>query len=126
LPRVTSRVRRSPVEAGSIPYSAVTHPAPAPRRHPGTDSSTAQVQITRVSPISINALPCAVGTKCGSIRTWRKASAVRPSGRAVSATGVLTSESTPTRIVTGRGCGLCGVGTERRLGCERSSIWRIP
>ena len=47
----TSRCLRSPVDAGSIPYSAVTQPRPLPRIQRGTSSSTEAVQITRVPPI---------------------------------------------------------------------------
>ena len=47
-PREMSRALRSPVEAGSIAYSAVTHPRPRPRIQAGTLSSTDAVQITRV------------------------------------------------------------------------------
>jgi hypothetical protein len=39
-----------PVEAGSIEYSAVTHPRPRPSIQRGTDSTTDAVQMTRVSP----------------------------------------------------------------------------
>jgi hypothetical protein len=48
------------VEAGSIPYSAVTQPRPFPAIHFGTDSSTEAVQITRVPPIEMSADPVAV------------------------------------------------------------------
>ena len=66
-PRVASRCLRSPVEAGSIPYSAVTQPRPLPAIHRGTLSWAEAVQITRVSPIEISAEPVAVRTKPGSI-----------------------------------------------------------
>ena len=62
-PFETSRCLRSPVEAGSIPYSAVTQPLPWPAIQRGTDSSTLAVQITRVPPASIRAEPVAVFTK---------------------------------------------------------------
>ena len=45
-----SRCLRSPVEAGSIPYSAVTQPRPLPAIQRGTLSCAEAVQITRVSP----------------------------------------------------------------------------
>ena len=65
LPREMSRALRSPVEAGSIAYSAVTQPRPRPRIQAGTLSSTEAVQITRVRPTEIRALPSAVSTKPG-------------------------------------------------------------
>jgi hypothetical protein len=40
-----------------MPYSEVTQPVPRPRIHPGTDSSTIAVQITRVRPTSISTDP---------------------------------------------------------------------
>ncbi len=43
-----SRCLRSPVEAGSIPYSAVSQPRPLPASQRGTPSSTDAVQITFV------------------------------------------------------------------------------
>jgi len=76
-PRVTSRCLRSPVEAGSIPYSAVTQPRPLPDRHFGTPSWCDAVQMTRVSPIVISADPVAVRTKPGSIAVGRSSSAAR-------------------------------------------------
>jgi hypothetical protein len=66
-----SRGLRSPVEAGSIPYSAVTQPRPLPAIQRGTDSCTDAVQITRVPPQAISAEPLAVLTKPGSIVTGR-------------------------------------------------------
>ena len=80
-PLETSRCLRSPVEAGSIPYSAVTQPRPLPCIHFGTFSSTDAVQITRVPPIDISAEPDAVDTKPGSIRTSRRSPGARPSWR---------------------------------------------
>ena len=65
LPRLASRVLRSDVEPGSIPYSAVTQPVPRPRIHIGTDSSTIAVQMTRVRPASIRADPVALVMKPG-------------------------------------------------------------
>src|SRR5919107_1592891 len=54
-PLEMSRCLRSPVDAGSIPYSAVTQPRPLPRSQRGTDSCADAVQITRVSPHEISA-----------------------------------------------------------------------
>ena len=48
LPSLASRRVRCPVEAGSIPYSAVSHPRPEPCSQRGTPSSTEAVQRTRV------------------------------------------------------------------------------
>ena len=92
-PLATSRAFRSPVEAGSIPYSAVTQPRPRPRIQAGTLSSTDAVQITRVRPTEIRALPSAVSTKPGRIstgRSWSGASSVgshRPGSLVRSAPG---------------------------------------
>ena len=77
-PRLTSRCLRSPVEAGSIPYSAVTQPRPDPASQRGTLSCTDAVQITRVSPIEISAEPVAVRTNPGSIDIGRSWSGARP------------------------------------------------
>ena len=78
-PLATSRALRSPVDAGSIPYSAVTQPLPRPRIQAGTFSSTDAVQITRVRPTEMRALPLAVSTNPGRISTGRSSSARRPS-----------------------------------------------
>ena len=78
----TSRRFRSPVDAGSIPYSAVTQPRPRPAIQRGTSSSTVAVQMTRVPPISIRAEPVAVRMKPGVIVTGRSSAAARPSLRA--------------------------------------------
>src|ERR671927_301794 len=56
-PLEMSRCLRSPVDAGSIPYSAVIQPRPWPASHRGTDSWTEAVQITRVPPQAISADP---------------------------------------------------------------------
>ncbi len=77
-PLVMSRALRSAVEAGSIPYSAVTQPLPRPRIQPGTLSCTEAVQITRVSPTLISAEPEAVRTNPGSMVIGRGWSAPRP------------------------------------------------
>ena len=61
-PFLESRSLRSPVEAGSIAYSAVTQPRPRPRIQRGTSSATEAVQITLVSPTEISAEPSAVRT----------------------------------------------------------------
>jgi hypothetical protein len=68
---------RSPVEAGSIAYSAVTQPRPLPSIQRGTLSSTEAVQITRVSPTEISAEPSAVRTYPGSIVTGRRSAGAR-------------------------------------------------
>src|SRR5271166_474462 len=77
-PRVASLALRSPVEAGSMPYSAVTHPRPVPLIQRGTPSWAEAVQITRVSPIEIRAEPVAVRMKPGSIVVGRSSSGARP------------------------------------------------
>ncbi len=77
LPRETSRCLRSPVEAGSMPYSAVTQPRPRPAIQRGTLSTADAVQITRVPPCAISAEPVAVRTKPGSIATGRSVGVAR-------------------------------------------------
>jgi hypothetical protein len=76
-PLEMSRCLRSPVEAGSIAYSAVTHPRPDLAIQRGTDSCTEAVQMTRVSPAEIRAEPDAVRTKPGSITTGRRSPGAR-------------------------------------------------
>ena len=66
-----SRCLRSPVEAGSIAYSAVTQPLPLPVIQRGTCSWIEAVQITRVLPIEISAEPSALPTNPASIVTGR-------------------------------------------------------
>ena len=82
-PRVTSRGLRLPVEAGSMPYSAVSQPPPDASRHAGHAATSDAVQITRVPPIEISADPSALRTKPGSISTGRSSSRARPSWRGV-------------------------------------------
>ena len=77
LPLEMSRGLRSPVDAGSIPYSAVTQPRPWPAIQRGTLSCTDAVQITRVSPCVMSAEPVAGLTKCGSIVVGRRSSGAR-------------------------------------------------
>ena len=78
-----SRSLRSPVEAGSIAYSAVTQPRPRPSIQRGTVSLIEAVQITRVSPCENSADPSAVRDEPGLDRD-------RPdvAGRAVVAAGL--------------------------------------
>ncbi|MCY1282026.1 hypothetical protein D9M70_308480 [compost metagenome] len=59
LPRLASRWLRSPVERGSMPYSAVSQPWPWPLRKRGTPASALTVQITLVSPNSTSTEPSA-------------------------------------------------------------------
>ena len=54
-----------PVDAGSIPYSAVSQPRPEPSRHDGTLSTSEAVQITRVPPIAISADPSRAAHEAG-------------------------------------------------------------
>ena len=58
---------RYDVEAGSMPYSAVSHPIPAFSRNPGTLSSTLAVQMTRVCPHEMRHEPGAEGINPGRI-----------------------------------------------------------
>ena len=73
-----SRCLRSPVEAGSIPYSAVTQPRPEPTSQRGTPSWAEAVQMTRVSPMEMSADPVAVRTNPGSIVAGRSCPVARP------------------------------------------------
>src|SRR5712692_8009021 len=82
-PRAASRTLRVPVARGSMPYSAVTQPAPLPRRKGGTDSSTEAVHKARVSPIAINTEPSAYLFTPVLMVTGRNASLRRPSTRMV-------------------------------------------
>ena len=77
-PRVASRCLRWPVDAGSIPYSAVTQPRPRPPSQRGTPGSIDAVQMTFVSPTAISADPVAGATKSTSILVGRSSSAARP------------------------------------------------
>jgi hypothetical protein len=66
------------VDAGSIPYSAVTQPRPDPDIQRGTLFTAEAVQMTRVSPMLMRAEPVAVRTNPGSIEVGRSPSAARP------------------------------------------------
>jgi hypothetical protein len=66
------------VDAGSIPYSAVSQPLFWPAIQRGTLSCTEAVQITRVSPAEIKAEPVAVRMNPGSIAIGRRSSGPRP------------------------------------------------
>ena len=72
---------RWPVEAGSIPYSALTQPRPVPRSQRGVSASMLAVQITRVRPIENSTEPSAVSTNPGSRSRGRSSSSARPSCR---------------------------------------------
>src|SRR6266511_1337698 len=78
-PERASRCMRSPVEAGSSPYSAVIQPRPEPTSQRGTPSSTVAVQRTLVRPKEISTEPCACSTKSGTMSIGRSSSARRPS-----------------------------------------------
>jgi hypothetical protein len=73
-----SRGLRSPVEAGSIEYSAVTQPVPLPSIHFGTLLETEAVQMTRVPPAEIRAEPSALETNPGSMLTGLISASERP------------------------------------------------
>src|SRR5215470_4130439 len=66
-----------------MPYSAVTQPAPLPRRKGGTDSSTEAVHKTRVSPMAIKTEPSAYLFTPMLMVTGRNSSLRRPSTRIV-------------------------------------------
>src|SRR5680860_1502290 len=105
-----SRCLRSPVEAGSIEYSAVTHPLPRPANQRGTEVSTEAVQITRVVPAEIRAEPSAVSTKPGSIRIGRSSWSARSWLREaliVAAVSQIPSPARCRRNARCRGSGRC-------------------
>src|SRR5215831_4588597 len=66
-----------------MPYSAVTQPAPLPRRKGGTDCSTEAVHKTRVSPMAIKTEPSAYLFTPVLMVTGRNSSLRRPSIRMV-------------------------------------------
>ena len=77
-PRAASREVRVGVAPGSMLYSAVSQPRPAPRSQPGTPSLSEAVQWTCVSPSSMRAEPAANLAIAGVMRTGRNSSALRP------------------------------------------------
>ena len=79
LPALASRGVRVEVEAGSIPYSAVSQPWPLPASQRGTPSSIVAAHSTRVRPKEIRAEPWACSTKSGTISSARSSSWVAPS-----------------------------------------------
>jgi hypothetical protein len=87
LDRAASRSVRSPVEAGSSEYSAVTQPRPLRCSQRGTFSTTLAVQRTRVRPCDQSTIPCGCSRKSGSASTALSWSGRRPSGRVISAPG---------------------------------------
>jgi hypothetical protein len=77
LPRLASRDWRGVVEPGSMPYSALIHIAPLPRRHCGTLSSSMAVHKTRVPPDSARHEPSEVLRNPGVNLKGRGCSACR-------------------------------------------------
>ena len=100
LPAARSRVVRESVERGSIPYSAVIHPRPCPRRKKGTRSSMLAAQATRVRPVSMRAEPSANSWNPTLIATGRSWSLALPSMRAKRAPPL--SSWGNARIIAGR------------------------
>src|SRR5215475_658069 len=80
-PLTDSRSERVLVEAGSIAYSAVTHPRPEPLRQRGTPSEADAAHSTRVRPNSTRTDPAAWSSQWRVIVTGRRASSARPSLR---------------------------------------------
>ena len=80
-PDEASRRIRSPVERGSMPYSAVTQPLPELRIQPGTFSSRLAVHITCVSPNFTRHEPSACFDTPRSNEIARISSASRRDGR---------------------------------------------
>src|SRR3954468_9937412 len=81
FPCATSRWLRVWVARGSMAYSAVSHPSPLSFLKGGTRFSTLAATSTRVSPSEISAEPSANLRTPVSMRTGRRASRARPSGR---------------------------------------------
>ena len=79
---VRLRRRRSSVAAGSMSYSAVTHPLPVPIRHLGTLASHEAVHKTRVLPARIKTEPAGFWVYPRLISTGRSSVAFLPSCRA--------------------------------------------
>src|SRR5699024_7853284 len=79
LPRTDSRPERSWVAAGSMAYSAVSHPRPVPRRQRGTPSVTLAVHMTRVWPKVTRTEPAGCEVNPRVMVTSRRAPSVRPS-----------------------------------------------
>src|SRR5918996_4802355 len=79
LPALASRCVRVPVDAGSIPYSAVSQPRPEPESQRGTPSSSVAVQSTRVLPKEMSTEPWACSTKSVTRSTGRSSSGRRAS-----------------------------------------------
>src|ERR1044071_7425377 len=82
-PLTDSRSERLLVEAGSMAYSAVTHPSPEPLRQRGTPSEADAAQSTLVLPNSIRTEPAAWSSQLRVIVTGRSSSSARPSSRGV-------------------------------------------
>ena len=78
-----SRLRLVWVARGSIPYSAVTHPAPLASLHAGTPSATEAVQRTLVSPKDTRHEPSAYGAASPSSEITRSS----PSPRSILSRG---------------------------------------
>jgi len=72
---------REPVDRGNIPYSAVSHPSPLPRKNRGTPAVTLAVQITLVWPKLTSTEPSAWQVKPRSNCIGRIALGARPLGR---------------------------------------------
>ena len=81
LPRAASRAMRSLVERGSMPYSAVTQPAPVPITWGGTRFSRLAVQSTWVSPKRVRQEPSACFETFTSRETGRSWPACLPWAR---------------------------------------------
>src|SRR5699024_3082881 len=79
LPRTDSRPERSWVAAGSIAYSAVSHPRPEPLRHRGTPSVTLAVHMTRVCPKVTRTDPAGCEVNPRVMVTSRRSASPRPS-----------------------------------------------
>ena len=77
----TRRRIRSPLEPGSIEYSAVTQPLPVPFSQRGTPSPIEAVHSTRVRPNATRHEPSAASVKSRSNVKVRSSSFRRPSGR---------------------------------------------
>src|SRR6478735_9661768 len=92
-PFTDSRSERVLVAAGSMAYSAVTHPSPEPLRQRGTPSEAEAAQSTRVPPNSTSTDPAAWSSQLRVMVIGRSSSSARPSARGVASVMGTTLEA---------------------------------
>ncbi len=114
-PVAASRRVRSCVARGSMPYSAVTQPRPAPRSQPGTCSERLAVHSTCVSPKRTRHEPSACLEYPRSRLTRRSSSGSRFDGRMQASRdfgrgGVLSCAALPVKLRLANGAGGFNIG----------------